>query len=208
MAEVEPVVYVVDDDASMRASIESLLRSVGHTVVTFASTQTFLEFSRPEGPACVVLDVRLPGASGLELQRELAATGSVIPIIFVTGHGDIAMSVAAMKAGALEFLTKPFRDQDLLDAVHRGIEEDRGRRRRALHLDALRRRYASLTSREQQVMRMAAAGLLNKQIAAELTLSEVTVKVHRANAMQKMQARSLPDLVRMSDALGADIPES
>ena len=208
MAEQEPVVYVIDDDASIRASIESLLRSVGHTVVTFDSTQSFLRFSRPEGPACVVLDVRMPGASGLELQRELTAAGSVIPIIFVTGHGDIAMSVAAMKAGALEFLTKPFRDQDLLDAVHRGIEEDRRRSRRELHLDALRQRYASLTSREQQVMRMAAAGLLNKQIAAELALSEVTVKVHRAHAMQKMQARSLPDLVRISDALDADIPES
>lgn len=208
MAELEAVVYVIDDDASMRASIESLLRSVGHTVITFDSTQSFLEFSRPEGPACVVLDVRMPGASGLELQRELAAAGSGIPIIFVTGHGDIAMSVAAMKAGALEFLTKPFRDQDLLDAVHRGVEEDRRRSRRELHLDALRERYRSLTSRERQVMRMAAAGLLNKQIAAELALSEVTVKVHRANAMQKMQARSLPDLVRMSDALGADIQES
>jgi FixJ family two-component response regulator len=208
MAELEPVVYVIDDDASVRASIESLLRSVGHTVVTFDSTQSFLRFSRPEGPACVVLDVRMPGASGLELQRELAAAGSFIPIIFVTGHGDIAMSVAAMKAGALEFLTKPFRDQDLLDAVHRGVEEDRRRIRRELHLDALRERSASLTSRERQVMRMAAAGLLNKQIAAERALSEVTVKVHRANAMQKMQARSLPDLVRMSDALGADIPES
>jgi FixJ family two-component response regulator len=208
MAELEPVVYVIDDDASVRASIESLLRSVGHTVVTFDSTPSFLKFSRPEGPACVVLDVRMPGASGLELQRELAAAGSVIPIIFVTGHGDIAMSVAAMKAGALEFLTKPFRDQDLLDAVHRGVEEDRRRTRRESHLDVLRERYASLTSREQQVMRMAAAGLLNKQIAAELALSEVTVKVHRAHAMQKMQARSLPDLVRISDALDADIPES
>jgi FixJ family two-component response regulator len=208
MAELEPVVYVIDDDASVRASIESLLRSVGHTVVTFDSTQSFLRFSRPEGPACVVLDVRMPGASGLELQRELAAAGSFIPIIFVTGHGDIAMSVAAMKAGALEFLTKPFRDQDLLDAVHRGVEEDRRRSSRESHLDVLRERYASLTSREQQVMRMAAGGLLNKQIAAELALSEVTVKVHRAHAMQKMQARSLPDLVRISDALGADIPES
>ena len=208
MTELEPVVYVIDDDASVRASIESLLRSVGHTVVTFDSTQSFLKSSRPEGPACVVLDVRMPGASGLELQRDLAAAGSVIPIIFVTGHGDIAMSVAAMKAGALEFLTKPFRDQDLLDAVHRGIEEDRRRSRRESHLDSLRERYGSLTSREQQVMRMAAAGLLNKQIAAELALSEVTVKVHRAHAMQKMHARSLPDLVRMSDALGANIPES
>ncbi len=208
MADLEPVVYVVDDDASVRKSIESLLRSVGHTVVTFDSTRSFLTFSRPEGPACLVLDVRMPGASGLELQRELAAAGSVIPIIFVTGHGDITMSVAAMKAGALEFLTKPFRDQDLLDAVHRGVEEDRRRSRRESHLDALRRRYASLTSRERQVMRMAAAGLLNKQIAAELALSEVTVKVHRAHAMRKMQARSLPDLVRISDALGADIPES
>lgn len=208
MPEQEPVVYVVDDDASIRASIESLLRSVGHTVVTFDSTQSFLGFSRAEGPACVVLDVRMPGASGLELQRELAAAGSVIPIIFVTGHGDIAMSVAAMKAGALEFLTKPFRDQDLLDAVHRGIEEDRRRGRREMRLATLRERYALLTSREQQVMRMAAAGLLNKQIAAELALSEVTVKVHRAHAMQKMQARSLPDLVRISDALDADIPES
>jgi FixJ family two-component response regulator len=208
MAELEPVVYVIDDDASVRASIESLLRSVGHTVVTFDSTQSFLRFSRPEGPACVVLDVRMPGASGLELQRELAAAGSFIPIIFVTGHGDIAMSVAAMKAGALEFLTKPFRDQDLLDAVHRGVEEDRRRSSRESHLDVLRERYASLTSREQQVMRMAAGGLLNKQIAAELALSEVTVKVHRAHAMQKMQARSLPELVRISDALGAVRPEA
>ncbi len=208
MAELDPVVYVIDDDASVRASIESLLRSVGHSVAAFDTTHSFLKFSRPEGPACMVLDVRLPGASGLELQQELAAAGSVIPIIFITGHGDIAMSVAAMKAGALEFLTKPFRDQDLLDAVHRGLEEDRHRSRRELYLDALRQRYALLTSREQQVMRMAAAGLLNKQIAAELALSEVTVKVHRAHAMQKMQARSLPDLVRISDALDAGIPES
>ncbi len=208
MPERDPVVFVVDDDASMRASLESLLRSVGHGVVTLASTQAFLETDRPDAPACLVLDIRLPGASGLELQRALADAGTALPIIFITGHGDIAMSVAAMKAGALEFLTKPFRDQDLLDAVHRGIEQDRQRRRRERHLDDLRQRYASLTPREQEVMRLAASGLLNKQIAAGLALSEATVKVHRAHAMQKMQAASLPDLVRITDALGAGIPKS
>lgn len=204
----EPVVFVIDDDASMRASLESLLRSVGHCVVTLDTTQAFLDVERPDAPACLVLDVRLPGASGLELQRELAAAGNPLPIVFITGHGDIAMSVAAMKAGALEFLTKPFRDQDLLDAVHRGFELDRQRRRRERHLDDLRQRYAALTPREQEVMRLAASGLLNKQIAARLALSEATVKVHRAHAMQKMQATSLPDLVRITDALAAALPES
>ncbi|WP_192499058.1 response regulator transcription factor [Skermanella pratensis] len=199
----QSVVFVVDDDPSVRESIRSLLRSVGHSVQAFDTTQAFMLGERLDVPGCLILDVRLPGSSGLELQRELAGSGISIPIVFITGHGDIPMSVAAMKAGALEFLTKPFRDQDLLDAVHRGIELDRGRREELAMLAELRERFATLTPREQEIMALVAAGLMNKQIAGELQLSEVTVKVHRAQVMRKMQARSLPDLVRFADKLGA-----
>jgi FixJ family two-component response regulator len=188
----------------MRASIESLLRSVGHTAQSFASTQEFMLSERLDAPGCLVLDIRLPGRSGLELQRELAKSDIRLPIVFITGHGDIPMSVTAMKAGAIEFLTKPFRDQDLLDAVHRGLELDRSLRAEAAMLAELRQRFDLLTLREREVMALVAAGRLNKQIAAELDLSEVTVKVHRAQVMRKMEAKSLPDLVRFVDRLAFD----
>jgi FixJ family two-component response regulator len=204
MSQPESVVHVVDDDASVRTALESLLRSVGHRVSTYASPQAFLTGDQRDEPGCLVLDVRLPGQSGLELQQELARSDHPMPVVFITGHGDVPMSVAAMKAGAIEFLTKPFRDQDLLDAVHRGLERDRARRAAAIGLAELRDRLASLTPRERQVMDLVAEGRLNKQIAADLALSEVTVKVHRAQVMRKMQARSLPDLVRMVDRLALD----
>jgi FixJ family two-component response regulator len=188
----------------MRASIESLLRSVGHTAQSFASTQEFMLSERLDAPGCLVLDIRLPGRSGLELQRELAKSNIRLPIVFITGHGDVPMSVTAMKAGAIEFLTKPFRDQDLLDAVHRGLDLDRGRREEAAMLAELRQRFDLLTPREREVMVLVAAGRLNKQIAAELDLSEITVKVHRAQVMRKMEAKSLPDLVRFADRLALD----
>jgi FixJ family two-component response regulator len=202
MSSEQPVVIIVDDDSSMRASLESLVRSVGHRALTFASTGEFLLGERPDAPCCVVLDVRLPGQSGLEFQREMNRTGPVLPIVFVTGHGDIPMSVAAMKAGAVEFLTKPFRDQDLLDAVHRGLESDRERRMEASILAELRDRFASLTPREREIMALVADGRMNKQIAADLSLSEITVKIHRAQVMRKMQAKSLAELVRLADRLG------
>lgn len=201
----QSVVFVIDDDPSVRTSLQSLLRSVGHTTHTFESTAAFLLEPRPDGPCCLVLDVRLPGRSGLEFQRELNRSGTPLPIVFVTGHGDIPMSVAAMKAGAVEFLTKPFRDQDLLDAVHRGLEFDRDRRMASAVLAELRERLDALTPREREVMARVADGRLNKQIAAELQLSEITVKIHRAQVMRKMQAKSLPDLVRIVDRLAADI---
>ena len=201
----QSIVFIVDDDSSMRASIQSLLRSVGHLTQAFATTQEFVLGERPDAPGCLVLDVRLPGRSGLEFQQELAKSDIQLPIVFITGHGDVPMSVAAMKAGALEFLTKPFRDQDLLDAVHRGIEIDRGRRAESAILAELRQRFNSLTPREREVMALVAAGQLNKQIAAELELSEITVKVHRSQLMRKMQAKSLADLVRIADRLAADI---
>lgn len=200
----QSVVFIIDDDPSMRASIESLLLSVGHATQAFATTQEFVLSERPDLPGCLVLDVRLPGRSGLEFQQELARSDIRLPIVFITGHGDVAMSVTAMKAGAIEFLTKPFRDQDLLDAVHRGIEIDRGRRSELVMLAELWQRFESLTPREREVMALVAAGQLNKQIAAELSLSEITVKVHRAQVMRKMQAKSLPDLVRFADRLVAD----
>lgn len=204
------VVFVVDDDPSIREALQSLLRSVGHVVETFACTRDLLEHrERLAGTAgCLVLDVRLPGQSGLDLQRELVAASILLPIVFITGHGDVPMSVAAMKAGAIEFLTKPFRDQDLLDAVHRAMELDSVRRAAATVLAALCDRFDSLTPREREVMTLVAAGRLNKQIAAELKLAEVTVKVHRAQVMAKMQARSLPELVRMADRLSADRPKA
>jgi FixJ family two-component response regulator len=196
----------VDDELSVREALKSLLRSVGHVVEAFECTRDLLEHRHrmTDAAGCLVLDVRLPGQSGLDLQRELMTAGILLPIVFITGHGDVPMSVAAMKAGAIEFLTKPFRDQDLLDAVHRALELDSGRRAAATALAALRDQFDSLTAREREVMALVVAGRLNKQIAAELQLAEVTVKVHRAQVMAKMQARSLPELVRMADRLAAD----
>ncbi len=197
----DSIVYIVDDAAAVRDSLESLLRSVGQACALFASAREFLQAERPDLPACLVLDVRLPEQNGLDLQQSLAAGGSQIPVIIITGHGDIPMTVAAMKAGAIDFLAKPFRDQDLLDAIQRGIRLDRQRREEARRLDLLRQRYATLTPREREVMAMVAEGLANKQIAAALDLKEITIKVHRAQVMRKLEARSLPELVRIADLL-------
>jgi FixJ family two-component response regulator len=201
--EPDSIVFIVDDDASFRDSLESLLRSVGQPSASYPSARAFLEAARPDLPACLVLDVRLPEQSGLELQRALAEQALRLPVIVITGHGDIPMSVAAMKAGAIDFLTKPFRDQDLLDAIQRGVRLDRERRAEALQLAALRQRHATLTPREREIMAMVAEGLPNKQIAAALGLREVTVKVHRAQVMRKLGAKSLPELARISDRLDA-----
>lgn len=198
------MVYVVDDDRYVLASVESLLASEGYEVATFSSPDGFMAGKRPDLPGCLVLDVRLRGASGLEFQRELHRARIAIPIIFLTGHGDVPMSVAAMKAGAIEFLTKPFRDQDLLDAVRHGIELDRHRRSNEAQLAVLRQRYEAMTPREREILPLVVSGQMNKQIAFSLSLSEVTVKVHRAQIMQKMQARSLIELVRIADRLAAD----
>jgi FixJ family two-component response regulator len=196
------IVFVVDDDSSMREALADLMTSVGLSVKAFESAREFLEYKRPDTPACLVLDVRLPDLSGLDLQRELYRTGTPIPIVFVTGHGDIPMSVRAMKEGAVEFLTKPFRDQDLLDAVQYAIENDRtGRLERAMVAE-LRRRYASLTKREQEVMKLVVSGLLNKQIAADLGSSEVTIKIHRGQVMRKMKAQSVVELAHMGEKIG------
>jgi FixJ family two-component response regulator len=208
MGEVKAVVFVIDDDPSMRAALEDLISSVGLGARLFASPQEFLQGERPDAPGCLVLDVRLPGMSGLTFQKELEKVGVTLPIIFITGHGDIPMSVRAMKAGAVEFLTKPFNDQDMLDAIHAAIERDKHRRRQALVLAELRERYTTLTERERQIMTLVVIGRANKQIAAELNLSEMTVKVHRGQAMRKMQADSLPDLVRMADRLGVSTATS
>lgn len=198
------VVFVVDDDASMRDAISRLLNAVGLTVQTFASARAFLNRRLPDVPGCVVLDVRLPGLSGLDLQREMVERGIHIPVIFITGHGDIPMSVQAMKAGAVEFLTKPFRDQDLLDAVRSGIQLDRQGRKERAELAELRDGLRQLTPREREVMSLVVAGLLNKQIALRLGTSEKTIKIHRSHVMQKMRADSLADLVRMSQKLGIE----
>jgi FixJ family two-component response regulator len=197
-----PVVRVVDDDSGMREALGSLFRSVGLAVAAFGSVPELLAADRPEVPGCLVLDVRLPGVSGLDFQGQQTGRDDALPMVLMTGHGDIPMSVRAMKAGAVDFLPKPFRDQDMLDAVAAAIRRDGVRRTEAGALSELRRRHDSLTAREKEVMALVAAGLMNKQIAHELGLSEITVKVHRGNAMRKMAARSLADLVRMAESLG------
>jgi FixJ family two-component response regulator len=202
MTETDAMVFVVDDDAPMRESLKNLIRSVGLRAELFASAQEFLRSKRPDVPGCLVLDVRLPGLSGLDLQRRTSQAGLEIPIIFITGHGDIPMTVRAMKAGAVEFLTKPFRDQDLLDAIQQALERDRKARDQRADIEELRSRFASLTPREREVMVRVVAGLLNKQIGAELGSSETTVKIHRHQVMEKMGAGSLAELVRMADRLG------
>ncbi|MDQ8726292.1 response regulator transcription factor [Bradyrhizobium sp. LHD-71] len=196
-----PLVFVIDDDPSVRDALEDLLASVGLEGRSFASTDDFLQGERPDVPACLVLDIRMPGMSGLDLQRELARLNIDIPIVFITAHGDIPMTVRAMKGGAIEFLTKPFRDQELLDAIQLGIEHDRVRRQEAAAMADLRLRSAELTEGERKVMALVVTGLLNKQIAAELGLSEITVKVRRGRIMRKMRAKSLAELVRLADRL-------
>ena len=201
-AELEPTVFVIDDDADLREALSSLFRSVGLQVKALATAPEFLQIKLPEGPTCLVLDVRLPGLSGLDFQAELTRAKIDIPIVFMTGHGDIPMTVRAMKAGAVEFLPKPFRDQDMLDAVQTGLERDRGRRKNASETAKLKASFDTLTAREQEIMGLVTTGLMNKQIAGQLGVSEITVKVHRGSVMRKMNARSLADLVRMADALG------
>ena len=205
MGDSPAVVFVIDDDPSMRGALENLIGSVGLDVRLFASPREFLGADRPDAPACLVLDVRLQGMTGLAFHEQLVNSGVMLPVIFITGHADVPMSVRAMKAGAVEFLTKPFRDVELLDAIHAAIERDRGRRQDASALEMLRLRYGQLTAREREVMARVAGGLANKQVATELRVSEVTVKVHRGQVMRKMRARSLPDLVRMADRLGLPI---
>jgi FixJ family two-component response regulator len=202
MPEEKAVIFIIDDDASVRDGLEDLFHSVGMTALSFGSTQEFLEGNRPDSPGCIVLDIRLPGQGGLEFQRALAQANIFLPIIFISGHGDIQMSVQAMKAGAVEFLTKPLHEQQLLDAVQAGLARDRQRRQDARLVAELKDRYDSLTVREREVMALVITGRPNKQIAAALDLSEMTVKVHRSQVTRKMQARSVVELVRMADRLG------
>ena len=202
------VVYVVDDDVPLRNTLKNLFRSVGLQAEALGSAKEFLELKRPDVPSCLVLDVRLPGVSGLDFQAELERAGLHIPIVFMTGHGDIPMSVRAMKAGAVEFLTKPFRDQELIDAVQIALERSREQRKRQRAFDKIKARFDTLTPREQEVIKLVTAGLMNKQIAARLDISEITVKVHRANAMRKIGTSSLAELVRMVDTLGLRGSES
>ena len=197
-----PVVVIVDDEAAIREALDSLFRSIGLRTLSFASPAELLQAAAPDGPGCLILDVRLPGISGLDLQDQLARHGIALPIVFMTGHGDIPMSVRAMKAGAVDFLPKPFRDQDMLDAVAAAIERDTQRRAEASALDEVRARYATLTPREREVMAHVASGLMNKQVAGLIGLSEITVKIHRGNVMRKMGVRTLADLVRQAQALG------
>jgi FixJ family two-component response regulator len=208
MTEPQPIVFVVDDDAEVRKALDSLIRSVGLQVKLFSAAQEFLQSKRPSAPSCLVLDIRLPGISGLECQRKLAEANDPMPIIFITGHGDIPMSVRAMKAGAVEFLPKPFGQQDLLDAIHHALENDAARRQREAEVAELRDRFEWLTPREREVLPLVVSGLLNKQIAAEIGTSETTVKVHRGQLMRKMGADSLPDLVRMAEKIGIRTAES
>jgi FixJ family two-component response regulator len=208
MTAAEDMVFVVDDDVGTRESLKNLVRSVGLRAETFASAQDFLRSTRPDVPGCLVLDVRLPGLSGLDLQKRMAEIGLEIPIVFISGHGDIPMSVRAMKAGAVEFLTKPFREQELLDAIQQALERDRNAREQRAETAELRSRYRRLTPREREVMALVVTGLLNKQVAGELGTSEASVKVHRQHVMEKMRAGSLAALVRMADRVGVDSPKS
>ncbi|QNH15004.1 DNA-binding response regulator [Xanthomonas sp. SS] len=202
LSEQRPVVYLIDDDASIRAALEDLFASVDLQVHAFGSSREFLLHALADAPSCMVLDIRMPGQSGMEFHRQLLEAGLNLPTIFITGHGDIAMGVEAMKNGAIEFLTKPFRDQDLLDAIQHGIARDRERRQREAALAELRGRWATLTAGEQEVTRLVVQGLLNKQVAARLQLSEITVKVRRGQAMRKMKAGSLAELVRLAERIG------